>query len=125
MASSRVPARTAPKPVKKTTVPFEAVTEIDEEGNYEALVFGEKFKLSSDVNGWLLFLAGAGRPRDIINLVESVLVVEVEDGEDIEAARRRIRDRFHGHVGSLPHFSIEQAIELLNAMTEVSAGNES
>lgn len=126
MAPSRVPARTAAKkPVKKSTAPFEVLSEIDEDGNYEVSVFGEKFKLSSDVNGWLLFLAGSGKASEIVRLVESVLVVEPNEGEDVEAARRRIREKFHSTVGAQSGFSIEQAIELVNAMTEVSAGNES
>lgn len=130
MATSRVPVKAASKAVRatqkpKAIEPFKVATEVDADGNYDALIFGERFTLSSDVNGWLLFLAGAGRSRDVINLVESVIVVEPKDGEDIEVARNRERNRFHTTVSSQPHFSIEQAIELVNAMTEVAAGNAS
>lgn len=126
MATSRVPARTATKVATKSkakAVPFEAVTDIDSDGNYQARIFGEEFTLSAEVNGWLLFLAGSGSSKHVVSLVESLIVIP--DGEgDIEMRRRREAERFHGLLGSQKHFSVEDAVEIVNAMTEISAGND-
>lgn len=128
MATSRLPARTAtkvatkPKP-KTKAVPFEAITDIDDDGNYTARIFGEEFTLSAEVNGWLLFLAGSGSSKHVVNLVESLIVIPEGDG-DIEVRRRREADRFHGLLASQKPFKIEDAVELVNAMTEFSAGND-
>ena len=129
MPSSRVPARratpaTTPKARAKPVKMFEVLTEPDDDGIYTANIFGETFTLSSDANGWLLFLAGSGQSRYVVQLVESLIIVEPKEGEDIEVARRRERDRFHSHMGEQKGFTIESAVEFVNALTEVSAGND-
>lgn len=103
---------------------FEVVSDVDAEGNVDVKVFGEPFTISTDVNGWLLLLAGSGRSRDVVNLVQSVLVVEAQNGEDIEVARLREEDRFNRLLGSQKGFTIDKAIDLVNSLTEISAGNE-
>ena len=118
---SRVPARTKTV-AKQKTVPFEATTDIDEDGNYKALIFGEEFTLSSEVNGWLVFLASSGSSKYVVDLVESLIIVP--DGEaSIEVRRMREAERFHTLLGSQKHFKIEDAVELVSAMTAAS-GNE-
>ena len=103
---------------------FEVVSEIDEDGYVDAKIFGEKFTIDTDVNGWLLFLAGAGQSRDVVNLVHSVIRVTPVNGETFEVARLREQRRFDELLGSQKHFNVDQAIELVNKLTEISAGNE-
>lgn len=102
---------------------FVKTSDIDEDGNYTADVFGETFKLSSDVNGWLLVLAGSGDLRAVRNLVESQIVVEPVQGLSLEAARRNESARFHDLLTARQHFSVEDAMELVANFTE-AAGND-
>src|SRR5690348_765290 len=127
MATARnVPARkpAAPKPRAKEPEMFEAVSEIDEDGNIDVKIFGEPFTISTDVNGWLLLLAGSGSSRDVVRLVQSILVVTPANGESIDVARANEERRFNDLLASRRHFTVENCIELVNALTEVSGGNE-
>lgn len=124
--SSSTPARRTKKAAAKpkSTSMFEVVSDIDDDGNYEALIFGEKFTLSTDVNGWLLLMA-AGDTSKFVDLVESLIVIpEPEDGERIEVVRMREKRRFSDLLVSQKDFSVEQAAELIASMTEAAAGNE-
>lgn len=118
------PARVTPKPKAKEPEMIEAVGEIDEDGYVDVLIFGEPFTLDTDVNGWLLLLANSGSARDIVNLVKSIIVVKPVDGETYEVTRMAEERRFNDIVGAQRHFSIEKALEFVNGLTEVSAGNE-
>jgi hypothetical protein len=119
-----LPTRTAPKPRAKEPEMFEVVGEIDDDGHVDVKIFGEPFTIDTDVNGWLLLLAGSGSSRDVVNLVKSVIVVEPSNGEGFEVARRREEDRLNTLLGQRKGFSVDNAIELVNHLTEVSAGNE-
>lgn len=120
-----VPARTARPPVKaKEPDMFEALTEVDADGNMDVKIFGEPFTISTDVNGWLLMLAGSGQARDVVRLVQSILVVVPADGQTIDAARLAEERRFNDLLGGRKNFTIENTYELINALTEVSAGND-
>jgi hypothetical protein len=121
---STSPARVTPKPKAREVEMFEAVSEINEDGEVDVLIFGEPFTISTDVNGWLLLLAGSGSSRDVVNLVRSILVVSPSNGENIEIARQREEVRFNTLLGGRKNFSVENAVELVNALTEVAAGNE-
>jgi len=101
---------------------FEKVTELDSDGNYTANIYGEPFKLSSDIHGWLFFLGTSGSPKHAVQLMHSLLVVEQEDGESLTKARRRTEDRFND-VMIANQQSIEDTIELLSLMME-AAGND-
>lgn len=116
-----VPARAAAKPKAKEPEMFEVLTEVDADGNVDIKVFGEKFTISTDVNGWLLLLAGSGSSRDVVNLVKSIIVVP-DDG-DVEVARMREMQRFNDVLGKRSKFTVDDAITLVNSLTEVSAGN--
>lgn len=120
-----VPARVAPKPKVKGKEPemFEIVSEIDPDGNVDVKVFGEPFTISTDVNAWLLMLAGAGGSREIVDLVRSVLVVVPNDGEEIDAAQTRVRTAFDKTLSSRSGFSVERCMELINDLVE-AVGNE-
>lgn len=118
------PARVTPKPKAKEPEMVEAVSEIDEDGYVDVLIFGEPFTLDTDVNGWLLMLANSGSARDIVNLVKSMIVVKPVDGENIEITRMAEERRFNDIVGSQRGFSIEKCMTFINDLTEVSAGNE-
>lgn len=128
MAASRtstaVAKRTAPAKSRpaKAAVPLEAVGDIDANGYIKVKIFGEPFTVDTDVNGWLLFLAGAGQSRDVVNLVKSVLVVDEVDGEDIEVTRFKTLSRFTEVVGKQKNFGVEKTVELINEITEL-AGN--
>lgn len=117
----------AQTPAKRTTtkskpVLFEQVGEINEDGNYTAKIYGEEFKLSADVNGWLLLLGSSGSPRHMVQLVHASLVVEPEEGEKLSAARRRVEDRFNDvMISNSP--TVEEAIEIIGHMME-AAGND-
>lgn len=118
----------ASTPAKRTTTKtrtvemFEQTSELDEDGNYTAKIYGEEFKLSSDVNGWLFFLGTSGSPRHAVQLVQSLLVVEPEEGEKLSAAKRRVEDRFNDVM--LTHSqSIEDTVEMIGKMME-AAGND-
>lgn len=112
--------RTASK--SKTKI-FEQTSEIDDDGNFTALVFGEEFKFSSDVNAYLLLKAVRDNGR-FIDLIESLIVVEPEDGEKLEQARHRESRRFDELMTSQRNFSIEQLAELIADITDAAAGNE-
>lgn len=116
----------AQTPAKRTTktkpVLFEQVGDLDEDGNYIAKIYGEEFKLSADVNGWLLMLGSAGSPRHMVQLVHSCLVVEPEEGEKLGAARRRVEERFNKvMIDANP--TVEDSIEIIGHMMEAS-GND-
>lgn len=120
----------AQTPAKRTTTStkvknvemWEQTSELDEDGNYTVKIYGEEFKLNSDVNGWLLMLASSGSPRHMVQLVHSALVVEPEEGETLGKARRRVEDRFNDvMVKNSP--SVEDAIEIIGLMME-AAGND-
>lgn len=102
---------------------FEVVGEIDADGNVDVKVFGEPFTISTDVNAWLLMLAGAGGSREIVDLVRSILVVEPNPGEDIDTATARVRTGFDKTLATRSGFSIERCMELINDLVE-AAGNE-
>ena len=129
---SKAPAKRS-TPAKRTSGKqspakmFEALTEPDDMGEYDALIYGEKFRLHNDVNGFLLMLTGAGGAdglRAIVDLVKSLIVVEEVEGENIEVTREREKRRLYDLVGSQRHFGIEDAMEFVNSMTEVAAGND-
>lgn len=103
---------------------FEALTEPDADGNYDVAIFGEQFSFNSDVNPWLLTLAGTGKPSAIVNLVQSTINVVPEDGEKLDQARRREADRFNEVLGSQRGLTFEDVAELINHLTEVAAGND-
>lgn len=102
---------------------FEILTEVDDDGNYEASIFGETFKWSTDVNGWLLLMA-ANDTGKFVDLVESLLVVEPEDGERIETARLRVKRRFNDLLTSQKNLPVEDVAELIADITDAAAGNE-
>lgn len=110
---------------KVTPESFVEVLETDEAaGEVTVRLFGEEtFKLSTDINGWLQVLAGSGRPRDVVNFVESMIVVEAEEGEKIETARWREGERFNKLVSKQKHFGLEDTFKLINDLTE-AAGND-
>lgn len=100
---------------------FEVVRHPGPDGVFTGKVFGESFTFSSDVNSWLLALAGAGGSREIVALVRSIL--RGPNGEsDVEAVEAEFR-RFNEIVGAQPNMPFERVAELINALTEVSAGN--
>lgn len=125
MASTSPAKKKAATPARRRTEVemFEMTSEIDDDGNYTAEIYGETFTLSSDVNAWLLIEAGAGEPKAIVSLVHSLLVVEPEDGEDLDAARRRVQKRFTDHIGAQRNFSVERLVEFIADITE-AAGND-
>lgn len=123
MASTTVAKKKAATPAAKNAPMFEKLTEPDDDGNWTAKIFGEEFTLSDDVNGWLIMLAGGGDLRAIRDLVDSLLVVEPEEGESVAMATRRIGDKFHKLIGSQRNFSIEDAMTLVNDLQE-AAGND-
>lgn len=118
---SSTTVKTKPKSVDM----FKVVSDIDEDGYADVQIFGEPFTIDTDVNGWLLFLAGAGASRDVVKLVRSVIKVTPEDGESFEVARRREEARFDDVLIAQRGLTVEQCIELVNALTEISSGNGS
>jgi len=114
---------TAKKTVPKK-VPFEATSDIDEDGNFTAKIFGEEFSLNADVNGWLKMLASSGSPKHLVQLVESMINVDIVEGESALLAREREKARFHDLLSSQDHFGLEDAIEFIGELMEVSAGND-
>lgn len=116
------PAKRTASKSSKTKI-FEQTSEIDDDGNFTALVFGEEFKFSSDVNAYLLLKAVRDNGR-FIDLIESLIVVEPEDGEKLEQARHRESRRFDELMTSQRNFSIEQLAELIADITDAAAGNE-
>lgn len=124
---AQTPARRSTPATKKTAVKktadlFEQVSELDDDGNYRVKILGEEFVLSSDVNGWLLMLASAGSPRHMVQLVQSILVVEPEEGEKLSAARRRVQDHFDSTLIEAK-VSVEDIVELIGEMMD-AAGND-
>lgn len=103
---------------------FEVISDVDEDGYVDVKIFGEKFTIDTDINGWGLMLAGAGGTRNMVKLVHGIIKVTPNNGENIEVARMRERDRFDDLLWAQRDFTIEKAMELVNALTEVSAGNE-
>ncbi len=104
---------------------FVVLSTNEDDETYVARLFDEEnFTLSTDVNGWLLINAGSGKAADFLKLIWSVIVVEPNDDEKIEDARRREMGRFSDLLGARKHFGIEEVMELVNDMTEVSAGND-
>lgn len=122
MATTTVAKKKTTSAPKKAPM-FEKLTEPDDDGNWTARIFGEEFTLSDDVNGWLIMLAGGGDLRAIRDLVDSLLVVEPEEGESLAMAKRRVGERFHKLIGSQRNFSIEDAMTLVNDLQE-AAGND-
>lgn len=123
------PARRSPTPAKKKAAaskiaPFEAVTDIDEEGNFTAKIFGEEFSLNADVNGWLKMLASSGSPKHLVALVESMINVDVPEGTSALLAQEREKARFHDLMSSQQNFGLEDAIEFIGELMEASAGND-
>lgn len=116
-ARRTTPARSATK-----TKAFEQLTEPDDEGNFTALIFGEEFKLSTDVNGWLLLMA-SGDASKFVDLVESLIVVETKGDERIETARLREKRRFNDLLLAQQHFGVEAVAELIADITDAAAGN--
>lgn len=118
----------AQTPVKRSTTKtktvemWEQTSDVDEDGNYTVKIYGEEFKLSADVNGWLLLLGSSGSPRHMVQLVHAALVVEPEEGEKLTTARRRVEDRFN-QVMISHNPSVEDAIEIIGLMME-AAGND-
>lgn len=117
------PAKRKTKKMTDASEPFVPLTEPDEDGNYTAEIFGEAFTLNTDANGWLVMMAGSGRLSAMRDLVESLITVVPEEGETEEMARFRERDRFHSVMGRQRGFSIEDAVEFVNKLTE-HAGND-
>ena len=126
---AQTPARRTSTPAKKKetakkVAPFEATSDIDEDGNFTARIFGEEFSLNADVNGWLKMLASSGSPRHLIALVESMINVEIPEGTSALLAREREKARFHDLMSSQEHFGLEDAIEFIGELMEASAGND-
>lgn len=102
---------------------FEVVEDIDDDGIYTASIFGERFRLSADVNGWLLTMAAGGDMGALRKMVDASIVVEPKEGERLAVARRRESDRFHDNLSQRDHFSVEDAMELVACLME-AAGND-
>ena len=125
MASS-TPARTKKK-VEEPESDIE-LTVRNEDGSFEATIFGtDTFLFSDDVNGYLLLNAvrdGAG----FLDLMDSlVLVPDIPDDatdKQIEELRAAERDRFHKLLAGQKRLSIERLAKLVGDITEI-AGNES
>jgi hypothetical protein len=120
----RTPASTKKAATPKKVAPFEAVTDIDDDGNFTAKIFGEEFSMNADVNGWLKMLASSGSPKHLVALVESMINVEVPEGTSALLAREREKARFHDLMSSQEHFGLEDAIEFIGELMEASAGND-
>lgn len=99
----------------------------EDDGSFEAEIFGtETFLFSDDVNGFLLLNAvrdGSG----FLDLMDSLVLVPDADGADddeIEKLRDAERERFHKVLATQKRLSIERLAKMVGDLTEI-AGNES
>lgn len=116
-------ASTKQKP-KDPDTDVELVSESDDGSDIVVRFFGEReFTILTDVNYWLLL--SSFDPRNMggmVRLVQSLLAVNPEEGEDPDTAAFRVGRDFNDFMATRKGLTLERVVRLVTDLTAM-AGN--